>query len=414
MKILYATRLFSGLESSFTNGTWSPTGVPTIYKIIEELDKYDTRFIFSVKDSGNGYCSLWGNEKDCISQVDGLNHSVKILSGISFFPAVITRKLAMILRDIRQSIIIIIEAIRFNPDVVYCDHANIIVAAVISRFQRKIPVVFRAMGIYPFMRDALDGSKLIHKTYKWAYRSPFALVICTQDGSGVEQWLYRAIRNEVPKKILLNGVDRIILPENIDNKLESVSKKKNVILFVGKLEKYKGCYEFVESIIYLLDKKVLVHALIIGTGSEIDQLKNIVQRSKYKRNFIFIDRLPHEQIMAAHKMSEIYVSMNHFGNLSNANLEAIQSNDCIIIPYPQLKTGVDVITDNLLKGTVVNAPIDNPKYLSNVLYDLIKSKKERLKVSEKIRIRKRDFLYLWDERISIEMDILKNLAKVKI
>ena len=43
MKILYVTRLFSGLESSFINGTWDPTGVPTIYKVIKELDeKYET------------------------------------------------------------------------------------------------------------------------------------------------------------------------------------------------------------------------------------------------------------------------------------------------------------------------------------------------------------------------------------
>ena len=52
MKILYSTRLFSGLESSFINKKWNPTGVPTIYKLIEELDKkHDTKFIFSAKDS---------------------------------------------------------------------------------------------------------------------------------------------------------------------------------------------------------------------------------------------------------------------------------------------------------------------------------------------------------------------------
>ena len=43
----------------------------------------------------------------------------------------------------------------------------------------------------------------------------------------------------------------------------------------------------------------------------------------------------------AHTLCDIYVSMNHFGNLSNANLEAINANDCMIIPSPQKHDGID-------------------------------------------------------------------------
>ena len=47
--------------------------------------------------------------------------------------------------------------------------------------------------------------------------------------------------------------------------------------------------------------------------------------------------------MYAHKLCDIYVSMNHFGNLSNANLEAINANDCMIIPSPQKKMVLMII-----------------------------------------------------------------------
>jgi len=52
MKILYIARLFSGLESSFISKKWNPSGVPTIYKMIERIDKnYEAKFIFTSKDT---------------------------------------------------------------------------------------------------------------------------------------------------------------------------------------------------------------------------------------------------------------------------------------------------------------------------------------------------------------------------
>ena len=37
IKVLFETRLFSGLKSNAKSGKWTPTGGPTIYKIIERI-----------------------------------------------------------------------------------------------------------------------------------------------------------------------------------------------------------------------------------------------------------------------------------------------------------------------------------------------------------------------------------------
>ena len=416
MKILYATRLFSGLESSFISGVWDPTGVPTIYKVIEELDRnYETRFIFSAKDSRDGYLSRWNNKKDFMTTISGLNQSIYILSGINFFPTWVARKIAVALRDIRQALIIIISTIKFKPDIIYCDHANIIVAAFLARYQKHTPVVFRAMGIYPFMRKSLTSKNIIHRIYRWSYRSPFSLVICTQDGSGVELWLDQALCTGVESKVLLNGINDTNFPNiPLDVRLNLLPENKIIILFVGKLERYKGCYEFVESIILLIKMEFdKVHALVVGTGSEKYSLNKLVVGSHCKTNFTFIDRLPHEQIIVAHQRSDIYVSMNHLGNLSNANLEAIQSNDCMVIPEPQIDTGIDVITSQLLDGVVVKVPINSPDKLSEVLSELIGSVDKRDTMSRAINIRKKKFLWSWKERIKIETELLESTIKNK-
>jgi len=403
------------LENSFSSKVWSPSGVPTIYKIINEIDKHHTaRFIFTAKDSGSGCFSKWNESNDKEIIVSGLRHKVCVISGADFFPSWIGRRARVALREIRQLFVIAIEIIKFKPDLIYCDHANVIVGGIFSRLQRRVPVVFRVMGVDGFMRQCLRPRGFMQRLYKWSYRSPFNLVLSTQDGSGVEMWMKSALRSTVKRKILLNGVDNIYSSTIRDERLLRIPNNRIVVLFVGKLEKYKGCHEFVQSIIILLNKNQVghIHSLIIGTGNEEKKLKALVSSNNLNSYFTFIDALPHSQILSAHSISDIYVSLNYFGNLSNANLEAIQSNNCIVMPDSQPNIGVDVVTNNLLKKSIVTVPIKNPLILSDVLYNLIKSKKNREKMSSSIKKVKKDFLWTWGERIDKEMDLLKKISSV--
>ena len=49
----------------------------------------------------------------------------------------------------------------------------------------------------------------------------------------------------------------------------------------------------------------------------------------------FINRLPHEFVFNAHQISDIYVSLNRYGNLSNANLEAMKFGQAMIFLNPK-------------------------------------------------------------------------------
>ena len=59
MKILYICRVFSGLSNSIKE-EWKPTGVPTIYKIIEKIDSLNvsSKFVFTDWISNNNKTSL--------------------------------------------------------------------------------------------------------------------------------------------------------------------------------------------------------------------------------------------------------------------------------------------------------------------------------------------------------------------
>ena len=66
-KVLYIARIFSGLEVSINNNFWNPTGVPTIYKLIEALDKdFELKIIFTEKNK----------EQNIILKKDNFNYSL--------------------------------------------------------------------------------------------------------------------------------------------------------------------------------------------------------------------------------------------------------------------------------------------------------------------------------------------------
>lgn len=413
MKILYVCRLFTGLEQSLYSEKWTPTGVPTIYKIIEKLDKsnHEVRFILTKKDVGNGEFSTWNENSDKNIKLEGMKNKFLVLSGAEFFPSFLPRKIIMILREFRQVSKICFAVWSFKPNLIYIDHANTISAGILSRVT-KIPVVYRVMGVYPYMREVLKGRNLLHKLMKWFYASPFSLVICTQDGSGVEGWLDRSLKKSINKEILINGITKLdLINKNLMN-FYDIPSDKFVILFLGKLEKYKGCDDFVNSVIKLINKGYSdIIALVIGTGSQKQILQKKVRLEGLDTNFTFISNVPHDKVVSAHLRSDIYVSLNKLGNLSNSNLEAMSLGSCIVLPEPNYDNGVDVFTKkNIGSKSTINIPRDaSDSDLANSLESLYLDPKKRNLLSQNISNLADKFIPSWDERIDYEMELLNKL-----
>ena len=97
MKVLFISRLFSGLETSIINDIWKPTGVPTIYKMIERFDLVADclELIFTSKD-GN---TIWKNKKKITKKINGLRSSITVLPGAISFPKFIPKNLEYFLES---------------------------------------------------------------------------------------------------------------------------------------------------------------------------------------------------------------------------------------------------------------------------------------------------------------------------
>ena len=83
----------------------------------------------------------------------------------------------------------------------------------------------------------------------------------------------------------------------------------------------------------------------------------------------------------------------------------------MIIPKPQTKDGIDIITNNLLGDAVESIPIKNPGLLADSMLKLIFSKKDREKKLKLLELKKKNFLKSWDERIQLEIGLLDQLIE---
>ena len=420
MNILFITRLYSGFEESLSKKVWKPEGVPTIYRLLNELDRsHNLSIVLTAKDSGHTYVSKWSEKNDINLNLRGLRAGIKILAGISYFPSFFPRRFAMIVRDLRQLLCSIKNVHSNNPDLIYCDSANITIACSLSLLFPNKPIVVRVLGACSFLRSIVNSKRIVHIIYRFAFKGRFSAVIGTQDGSGIEYWLDRILNKNVPRYILLNGVDA---PSNKKKpkKYLSVEKRNKAkdeiaILFIGRLEEYKGIRIFVEAVIQSIKtSKKNIHAIIVGNGSLYEEVVELCLSYGCSENFSFTKNVPHEKILDFHAICDIYISTNQDGNLSNANLEAISSNDCMIIPHPRSTDFIDIKTSSLLGNSVLHYKVDNIDDLKNKILSLVENPKLIKQMEQKISQKKLTFLRTWDERVREEINILKENHRKKL
>jgi len=403
MRILYATRLFSGLETSIVKQEWEPTGVPTIHKIIARLDRDEDLHIVLASKGGE-----WDAPLDRDIRVAGLRKPVRVLSHLSLRGHISSGGI----RDFRHAAVITRFAQTLKPNLVYIDHANVLAGALISR-ATSIPVLFRVMGVYPFMRQALARRDLAARLMAWAYQSPFAFALGTEDGSGSSAWLSKALAPNVKRAVLLNGVDDIQLSSNTIDLPFAWPKAPTVVLYVGKLEQEKGAEQFLTAFIAAARQRPgRLAAVMVGTGRLRPALDRQIANSGEPSSITIIDRLPHAAILALQSRADIYVSLNRLGNLSNANLEAMRVGAAMILPR-EIDNLIGEPQMALLSSDsyrAINSPDDIAGLIEAIL-ELDANPKKRRELGAKIRSIAGSLIPSWEHRIQQEIAILQRIAQ---
>jgi len=340
MKVLVVSRLFSGLKGSLAEGRWNPSGVPAIYKLVENL---------ACTNDINLALVILSREADtCFTQI----RKMKLAPfGIDTLVLPWRTGWPNRLNELVQTIGVLAFMCTWRPDVAYFTNAGFVPAGLAARF-RLAPIVFRFLGIFPVHKQLAEGGR---KLARWLYRAPFAHVVCSLDGSGGEYYLKRLLDRRVPLSVLLNGVD-IVTNTTAGSNLRKYFgfDTRPIITYLGRLERFKGADEFVAALQRLEQLRPdSFQALIIGDGPLKDDLECTLSASSLTDRVHFTGAIAHKEVAKHLAISDIYVSLNRYGGLSNANLEAIAAGRCILMLSSDPAGHIDLVTDELVPYDVI-------------------------------------------------------------
>ena len=408
IRVMVVARLFSGFSDGLAEGVWRPRGAPAAYRLLEALaadEDTELLTVFASKDENDRrFCRGKSLHLQPLGRVVILSWARR--------PWLAVLRLDGKLRELSHLLRCLWLCLRFRPHVTYFTNASFPVAAVFARLGLS-RVVLRLLGLHPHQYKVADaGSGLQH----WFYQSPFDHVICSLDGSGADYYLPRLIASEVPRSVLLNGVD----PQPPDTQAvarinaEYGQSGVPMVLFVGRLEWNKGCREFVEGVLGVLSRRPgSLHAVLVGDGSLRHELAGRITEAGAGDAVHLVGSVPHGEVAAWLGRADIYVSLNHLGNLSNANLEAIAAGKCMIILDADPRTHTDAETVRLIPESAV-LRIGREEMAGNLaraLESLLDAPERITSYAVAAERLGEELLQSWDRRIETEVELICHLAR---
>lgn len=148
----------------------------------------------------------------------------------------------------------------------------------------------------------------------------------------------------------------------IINKNNSKKNKKFTILFLTRVEIYKGIYETLEIYKKLKSEGLDFELQIAGTGSELNKIKEIVTNEKFT-NIKFLGFVEGENKIKVFKNADIYLFPSYSEGMPNSVAEAMGSG------LPVICSSVGALTDFFEDGNmgfIHKLPINIDEFVSSI------------------------------------------------
>ena len=408
MRVMVVARLFTGLADGLAEGVWQPRGAPAAYRLLEAL----------AADKGTELLTVFASKDEHDRRFSrGRTYDMPPLGRVVILPWAPRRWLARLrldgkLREASHLLRCLWLWLRFRPHVTYFTNASFPVAAVFARL-RLSRVILRLLGLHPHQCQVAEAGRGLQH---WFYQSPFDHVICSLDGSGSDYYLPRLIAPEVPRSVLLNGVDPQLPDQQAVARIAAEYGKtgRPVVLFVGRLEWNKGCREFVEGVLEVISRRPgSLRAVLVGDGSLRHELASRITEAGAGDAVRLVGSVPHGEVAAWLGRADIYASLNHLGNLSNANLEAIAAGKCMIILDGDARTHTDMETTRLIPDdAALRIGRDSmEENLARALESLLDAPARITSYATAARRLADELLQPLDARIAHELEMIRHIAE---
>ena len=408
LRVLALSRLFGGLKSGLAAEKWEPAGVPAIYRLLEALAadrNVDLLSVFAAKETDARF--------DRVRKLDLPRIGKTILLPYRDWFSARLHRINMGLTELEMAARVLMIAAKFRPHIIYATYANILPAALLARLGHR-GVVLRFMGVMPHHREIAEGGLPL---FRWQLRSPFAQVICTEDGSDPGALLPKLLHAQTPILVRLNGCDA---PTMSESDIRSFRAEQNLgerpaVVFVGRLESYKGALDFVDAALLALKTcPDCADFVLVGDGPLRAEMETRVAAAKQLSRVRFVGAQRHADVGRFVGAADVYVSTNMYGNLSNANLEALAVGACIMMPSSDATIPIDTVTDTLIPNDVASR-FDRhrmPLSLTEVLLRLLSSPEEIARRRSSAKALAKRLLRPWAQSAAEDVGLLRVIRQV--
>jgi len=302
-------------------------------------------------------------------------------------------------------------------DVIY-GHEDFGIAAgyLFNRSYKRAKFVSRMKGIALFcmwkrlvtFKDALS---LLSDTFRLiAIRLPCNLFIMTNDGSNGDQFLQRLGVSNLKIKFLKNGIYKSRVPIKIKSSYcrnLNIPENSFLMLSACRLDSGKGVDLTIKSLPGIVEAHANCIFLIIGDGVERNNLEQLARHCNIEEHVVFLGAQTHQETLEWISICDLFVSTNHYSNLSNQVFEAMWSMKCVItIDF----CATSSVIQHLETGYLIDRSDD--KLLTRGIVKLIDDSNLRLKLAEAAHHFVNDNFDTWEQRIEKEVKIVEKLSRI--
>lgn len=301
---------------------------------------------------------------------------------------------------------------RIRPDLIYAHTLTSAFPAYLISRLFKTKLVVRVYGI----RDLYwkwENLWFRFKEFKnyLAFKIPADYFIITDDGSCGNRL---ADNSGVPDKKIRywrNGMDQGLYKQDpfakeyICNYLK-LNPSCKIIASTCRLITYYGVDEFLHSFADLHKKNSDAVCLIAGDGPEKKALEEFARKAGISSSVLFLGIVDRQMVKKILNAADVFVFLSRYHNGTNTMWEAMACGKCIVTT--ETEAIKDVLTSN------VDAVLVHPEAfekIPGILDSLLSDEQRRRRLGENARLRARQVLESWPQRIEKEAELLEDLVK---
>ncbi|MDP9739958.1 UNVERIFIED_ORG: glycosyltransferase involved in cell wall biosynthesis [Bacillus sp. B2I3] len=238
---------------------------------------------------------------------------------------------------------------------------------------------------------------------------PTDLIIMANDGTDGDKVLQKLKLDENKVRFWVNGLHE--KDKYIKYKKDAHFKKQMnlpddafIICTANRFVDWKRIDRIIKMMSELVKTNPNVYLIAIGDGPEKEAIMALSDSLKLT-NVIFTGAMEHEDTIYQIANSDLYITLNHSGNLGNSILEALS----LGIPVCTLKNdSVEKVLTNDQNAVLFNT-VDE-KMIANELTILIKDENKQRYLKKNAKKYAENYLLSWPERMELEIQDINKLV----